>query len=121
MIGQAIGPILIATGAVTMVPSLQFFFPRPMLARTSKLVIDDEAGLFFARHWGLCTLTVGLLLVYAGLHAEGRGAIVGAILVEKLGFVGLVLANWKRFPGLRGAGLFDAACCVLYSLFLLGA
>ena len=121
LIGANIAPILIVTGAITAVPVLQFIFPRPVLRLLSGVTLDDDAGLFFARHWGLVTLSIGALLIYAATNAAARPAIVLAILVEKLGYAGLVFANWNRFPKMRGSGLFDAACCLVYAAYLLGA
>ncbi len=121
MLAAYIGPILMVTGVITAAPVMQFFFPRPVLLLMSKITIEEEAGLFFARHWALVTLTIGALLFYAGGHAEGRSAIVLAILVEKLGYAGLVFAHWKRLPGLRISGVFDAICSAIYAAYLLGA
>jgi len=123
VIGRFMGPILIVTGIITAVPVLQFFFPRPMLKALSGVSLGEDAALLFARHWGLVTLTIGALLVYAGTDAgaPARPAIVLAVLVEKIGYAALVLAQWNRLPAMRASGLFDAACTAIYAAFLLGA
>ena len=120
MLAPHIGTILMVTGVITAVPVFQFFFPRVVLLRMSRITLDDPAALFFARHWGLVTLTIGALLFYAGAHPEARTAIVTAILVEKIGYAGLVFAHWNKLPGLRGSGVFDALCSVIYAAYLIG-
>jgi len=120
LIGRHIAPILIVAGIITALPVLQFFFPRLMLKRLSGVALEDPAALFFARHWGLLTLTVGALVVFAAYVPEARVGIVAAVTVEKLGYAGLVFAHWQRFPGMRAAGLFDTICSLVFSAFLLG-
>ena len=53
MINNNISLILIVTGAVTMLPILQFLFPAQILKALNKIEIRDEVGVFFARHWGI--------------------------------------------------------------------
>jgi len=119
LIGDHIGVILIVTGVITAIPVLQFLFPRPVLKAMAGMTIDDDAGLFFARHWGLVTLTIGALLVFAARHPGAREAILIAVGVEKLGYAGLVFAHWNKFPKLRGGGVFDLLCCIVYAAYLL--
>lgn len=120
-IAEHISIILTVTGIVTGLVVLQYFFPRPVLRLLSKLSIEDEAGLFFARHWGLLAFVVGGLLVYAADHPEARAAIMLAAAVEKAGLVALVGLQWNRpfTKGLRLAAAFDAACVLVYAAYLL--
>src|SRR5215470_6388451 len=115
LIGRFIGPILIVTGAITAVPVLQFLFPRPALKALSGVDIADETGLLFARHWGLVTLTIGALLIWAGTDAgaAARPAIVLWVMIEKIGYAYLVLSSWAKLPKMRAGGLFDVACTLL--------
>ena len=117
-----ISAILTVTGIVTGLVVLQFFFPAPVLRLLSRLSIEDEAGLFFARHWGLLAFAVGGLLVYAAGHAEAREAIMIAAAVEKAGLVALVTLNRKKTftQGLRPAAVFDAICVLIYAAYLCG-
>src|SRR5262249_23052938 len=103
------------------VPVLQFFFPRPTLKLLSGVSLSEEPALLFARHWGLVTLSLGALLIYAASNPVARPAIVLAVLVEKVGYAALVLSRWSRLPKMRGSGLFDALCCLLYARYLLRA
>lgn len=120
-IADHISLILTVTGIVTGLVVLQFFFPRPVLRLLSKLAIEDEAGLFFARHWGLLAFVIGGLLVYAADHAEARSPIVLAAAIEKAGLVALVLLQrHKPFTkGLRLAAAFDGICVLVYAAYLL--
>jgi hypothetical protein len=120
LIARYITPILVVTGAITALPVLQFFFPTFMLKQLSGVTVEEEAGRLFARHWGLVTLTIGALLIYAGIHAEARAPIMAAVTVEKLGLVWLVLRGWNRFPKMRLTGIFDAACSAIYLAYLAG-
>ena len=121
IIAEHISEILTVTGIVTGLVVLQFFFPVAVLRLLSKIAIEDEAGLFFARHWGLLAFVVGGLLVYAGGHAEARQAIMIAAAVEKAGLVALVVLQWKKpfIKGLRLAAAFDGICVLIYVAYLL--
>lgn len=115
-----ISTILTVTGIVTGLPLLQFFFPAQVIKLLNKLEINDEAGLFFARHWGLLAFCIGALLVYAAGHPEARTPIMLAAMIEKGGII--ALAVWHRHrpyaQGLRGAALFDFLCILLYGAYL---
>lgn len=122
MITAHISAVLYVTGAITALPLFQFLFPAPVLKRFSQLEIKDEAGLFFARHWGLLVFCIGALLIYAAGHAEAREPIMLFALIEKLGLLVLMAAHWKRpyVKGLRGAAAFDLVCSLLYGAYLGG-
>ena len=122
MVTSNISTILLVTGLVTMLPLLQFLFPVAFLKLLNKIEIRDEAGLFFARHWGMMAFVVGASLVYAAGHPEVRLQIVCAALIEKAALVLLIALNWNK-PFGRGFALtllFDSACCVIYGLYLAG-
>ncbi len=122
MISNNISTILLVTGLVTMLPLLQFIFPAMFLKLLNKIEIKDEAGLFFARHWGMMAFVVGGLLVYAAGHPEARFPIVAAALIEKAALVLLIVLNWRKpfGKGFAVTLLFDGACCVIYGLYLAG-
>ena len=123
MLSSHISAILLVTGIVTALPVLQFLAPGPAIRLLYKLDLRDEAGLFFARHWGLLAAAMGGLLIYAAGHPEVRVPIVLAAMLEKAGLVGCIAAGWSK-PFMRGMRLvfaFDLTCAVLYGLWLLGA
>lgn len=122
MITNNISTILLFTGLVTMLPLLQFLFPVAFLKLLNKIEIRDEAGLFFARHWGMMAFVVGGLLVYASGHPEARSPILSAALIEKAALVLLIALNWNKpfGKGFAVTLLFDGACCVIYGLYLVG-
>ncbi len=84
------------------------------------LSVSDDAGMLFARHWGLVVFCIGALLVYSAGRHEARRPIVTAGMVQKLGLVILVAMNWSNpaVQGLQPAAIFDAVCVVLYALYL---
>ncbi len=122
IIADHISAILTVTGVVTAAVVLQYFFPVQVLRLLSKISLQDEAGLFFARHWGLLAFAMGALLVYASYHAEARNAIMLAAAVEKAGLVALVILHGGKpyTRGLRLAAIFDGACVLIYGVYLLG-
>ena len=122
MIAAHMATILWVTGIITAVPVVQFLLPRTGLRLLSGLSIEDEGGRFFARHWGLCCASIGALLCYAATAPAARSAIVGAVVVEKLGLVALVALSWNRpfARGLRLSAGFDALCSAVYLAYLLG-
>lgn len=122
LITDHISTILYVTGIVTALTVFQFFFPAKFLKLLNQITIHDEAGMFFARHWGLVVFSVGALLIYAADHPAARNAIILFALIEKLGLVALVVANAKHpfTRGLRLAAGFDTVCCLMYAAYLAG-
>lgn len=111
--------ILYITGAVTLTPLLQFFLPVFNLG-LSGLVVGDDTGMLFARHWGLMAACFGALLLFAAVRPAFRKPIVLAALVEKLGLVALIVMAWNTpaLAGLHLAALFDGTCVLLYGAYL---
>jgi hypothetical protein len=120
MLIEHFAAVLWVTGAITATPIVQFFAPSVVLARMYRIELTDEAGLFFARHWGLLAASIGGLLMFAAAHAELRPAVVTAALVEKTGIVlAFMLARRRPFArGLRMAATFDTLCVLLYATWL---
>jgi hypothetical protein len=120
MLTEHMATVLWVTGAITMTPIAQFFAPRLALARMYQIELTDEAGLLFARHWGIMAAAFGGLLMYAAAHPEHRAAIVAAAMIEKAGIV-VAWAIDRRRPFARGLRLavgFDAACVAVYAAWL---
>jgi hypothetical protein len=120
MLVEHFAAVLWVTGAITMTPVLQFLAPKQVLALMYRIELTDEAGLLFARHWGLLAASLGGLLLFAAAHPAVRPAVVTAALVEKAGIV-VAFALVRRRPFARGLRLmagFDAACVVLYAVWL---
>jgi len=120
MLAEHFAAVLWVTGAFTTTPLLQFIAPRQVLARLYRIELTDEAGLLFARHWGLVAAAVGGLLMFAAAHPELRPAVVTAALVEKAGLVlAFVLVRRRPFArGLRLVVVFDTACVLVYAAWL---
>jgi hypothetical protein len=121
-ISDHISVILYVTGAITSLVVVQYFFPAKVLKLLNQIEIHDEAGLLFARHWGLLAFSLGALLIYAADHPQARAAIMLFALIEKAGLVALIAIHSKRSytRGLRLTALFDSICCVLYASYLTG-
>jgi hypothetical protein len=120
MLAEHIAVVLWVTGAITATPILQFVAPRPVLARLYRIELTDEAGLFFARHWGLLAAAIGGLLMFAAGHPAVRSAVVTAALVEKAGIAVAFGAAYRRpfARGLRLVAAFDTVCVIVYAIWL---
>lgn len=120
MLVEHFAAVLWVTGAITATPVLQFLAPRQVLARMYRIELTDEAGVLFARHWGLLAACFGGLLLFAAGHPAVRPAVVTAALVEKAGIVvAFLLVRRRPFArGLRLVAAFDAACVVVYAAWL---
>src|SRR6185295_13803084 len=123
MLVEHFAAILWVTGAITATPALQFLAPRQVLAMMYGIELTDEAGLLWARHWGLLAASFGGLLMFAAGHPEVRPAVVAAALVEKAGLVvAFALVHRRPFArGLRLVAAFDAVCVALYAIWLISA
>lgn len=122
MLSKYFTQILYVTGAITMLPLLQFFAPGAILP-LSNLQVGDPAGMFHAQHWGLMAFCFGALLVYVARHPPLRKPVVLAAGVEKLGLCALVLLGWSdpALQGLHLAALVDGVCVVLYGTWFVSA
>lgn len=107
------------TGIITMLSGLQFVLPVPTL-QILGIDVTDPAGMFYARDWALMAFCFGALLVFVSRHAPGRGSVVLAAAVEKLGIALLIALSWKEpaLNGLHGAAVFDGLCAVLYLVWI---
>jgi hypothetical protein len=123
MLAEHFAAVLWVTGAITTIPVLQFLAPRQVLARMYRIELTEEAGLLFARHWGLLAAAFGGLLMFAAAHPAVRPAVVTAALVEKAGIVAsFVLVRRRPFArGLRLVVVFDTACVLVYAAWLVTA
>src|SRR5438309_1724112 len=105
--GEHVATILWITGGLTATPFLQFVAPRLVLQRLYRIELSDEAGILFARHWGLLAAAFGGLLMYAAMHPEVRIPIVVAAMAEKAGLVACIAAAWGK-PFAKGLRLAAA-------------
>lgn len=112
--------ILYVTGAITAAAGLQYLAPVSALKLLSKLSLQEAAGLFYARHWGLLAAVIGGLLCYAASHPAVREPVLVAAMLEKLGLVALIFAQWRmpHTQGMRLTCVFDATCSILYAMML---
>lgn len=122
MVTQHIETILYVTGGITAAMFLQFMAPRFFLKNLAKISLEDEAGLFYARHWALLVSTFGVLLVYAAIYPEIRKPILIAAAVEKGAFVLIIFSNLSKEFARRmvAAAVFDTFCVIAYLLYLTG-
>ena len=121
MLNKYIKPIMYITGAITMLPILQFLLLHFMLQQQG-LSVGDDTGLLFAQHWGLLVFCIGGLLVYAANNPAFRTPVLVVAIIEKLGLIYLVASQWQN-PALQGFHLpifFDSFCVLIYVIYLIG-
>ncbi|MBK06698.1 MAG: hypothetical protein CL920_00900 [Deltaproteobacteria bacterium] len=122
MITNNMSIILYITGAITASMLLQFLFPRTFLRLANKVELEDKAGLFYARHWGMMVFVLGALMVYVGYYPAGQTPVLLAVTVEKVAFVAMVFTSLDEplSRALIPSALFDSTCVILFTLSLTG-
>ena len=120
MIAKHFTKILYVAGIITMLPIAMFFLPWATMAMLG-MTAGKEAGIAFAKHWGLMAFCFGALLVYAASHVEVRRPVVIAAAVEKLGLCVIVVMGWNEpaLEAFRPTLFIDGAIVLLFGLYLL--
>jgi hypothetical protein len=123
MITQNINIILYVTGAITACMILMFIAPKLFMKKGMNLTLRDEAGVFFAQHWGLLVFLFGALIFLSAVYPEIRKPVLIAASIEKIAIVIMVLLNLKKdfVRGMFPAAVIDSVCVILYILYLTGA
>ena len=93
MITESITWILFIIGIATSSMIGQFLAPKRFLQIVTNMEIKDEAGLFYAKHWGMMVFVLGLLIIWAAFDEAIRTPVILAALLEKLVLVYTVLTN----------------------------
>ena len=112
--------ILYISGILTMLPIAMFFLPWATMGLLG-MSAGKEAGIAFAKHWGLMAFCFGALLFYAASHVEIRRPVVIAAAVEKLGLCVIVAMGWNEpaLQAFRSALFIDGAMVLLFGIYLL--
>jgi hypothetical protein len=112
--------ILYIAGIITMLPIAMFFLPW-VTASALGISLGKEAGVAFAKHWGLMAFCFGGLLFYAAQNVPLRRPIVIAAAIEKIGLCVILAMGWNdpTLAGLRGALFIDAAIVWMFGIWLL--
>jgi hypothetical protein len=120
VLAQAIGWILVVSGAVTAVGGLfAAATPRALLRIVFGVSDAGAATLFFARHWGVLIFAVGALLVWAAYDPSLRVAVLAAAALEKLVVVALIFFGpLRRTQLMTVAAVADGTFAVLYLAYL---
>ncbi|PCJ20816.1 MAG: hypothetical protein COB04_03845 [Gammaproteobacteria bacterium] len=123
MITESITWILFIIGVATSSMVGQFLAPKKFLRLVVNIEINDEAGLFYAKHWAMMVFVLGGLLIWAAFDETIRTPVILAAVLEKLVLVYMVLTNMKTpiGRGLLGAAAFDAVSSSILILYLTGA
>lgn len=114
------GPILIVTGAITLLAAAAIVAPAPVLRVVFGSTAPDFVARAITRHWGLLVALFGALLVYAGYHPEVRAPVMLAAAIEKLGVAAIFGFVQPRRPLLLAIIAGDAAMAILYLVILSG-
>lgn len=83
--------------------------------------MQEDAGLFFASHWGLMCFVVGGLVVYAAFYEMYRIPVLLAATIEKAGLIFVILKNRKNgfYKNMASTAVFDGFCVIVYSYYIL--
>jgi hypothetical protein len=121
MIGAHIELILIVTGTLTAFALLQFIAPASVLRMIYSEAPTDEVGLAVARHWGLLTFLVGVLLVYAAFRPSVRVPVMIIAVIEKAALgLGVFGTSLRTHPAAQGIAAIDSLIALIYVLYLAG-
>jgi hypothetical protein len=120
MLETQAGPILIVTGALTMLAAAAIVAPTAVLRGVFGSAAPDRVSRAVTRHWGLLVALFGALLVYAGYHPEVRAPVMLAAAIEKLGVAAIFGIALPRRPLLVAVIAGDAVMAIIY-LVILGA
>ena len=110
------GTILVITGVLTAGVGLGVFAPGRLLEILLGIEVAGAMTKLLGRYCFVLVALVGGLLIYAGYHAEIRVPAIVVGTVEKLTFVGLVLASPLRRRALTM--FFVSADSVMALLFV---
>ena len=123
MISAHIDVLLGIFGVLAMAMIIVTLAPRFALERLLRIEVRDEAGRFFARHWGAMAFACGALLVWAARDAALREPVMIVVGLEKLVLIALVFGQRQRpmFRALLPAALCDAVAVTVFGLYFAGA
>jgi len=121
MIGAHIELILIVTGALTAMAVLQCVAPTPVLRTIDGKTPTNEVVLALARHWGLLTFLIGILLIYAAFHPAIRDPVMVVAIVEKFALgAGIFGTSLRKYPVLVAIATADSVIALIYVLYFAG-
>ena len=120
MLASSIGWILIVSGIVTAVAGLGAFLATgPLLRLAFGVDRPEPATMFFARHWGVLILAVGVLVVYSAYVPAARLPVLVAGSVEKAAIVVLIFFGpLKRTLAMTAIAAMDGLFTILYVAYL---
>ena len=112
--------ILWVTGGITSLMFLQFLMPKTYLKKMLNIEMEDEAGLFFAGHWGLLAFCMGVLLIWAGFDEALRVPVMLMAGLEKAALAVWIFLNAKKAwtKKILPAAVFDTVCVLIYTSYL---
>jgi hypothetical protein len=120
VLAQAIGWLLVVSGAITAAGGLfAAAAPRALLRIVFGVSDDGAALLFFARHWGVLIFAVGALLVWAAYDPSLRVPVLAAAALEKLVVAAMIFFGpLRRTQLMTLAAVADGTFAVLYLAYL---
>ena len=123
MITNNISIILYVTGIIT--ASMLFVFLSPKLMFERMLHVKAAYGGLpevIERSWGMAIFVTGILLIWAGCDPAIRKPVLTCVALNKAAFVGLLLFDYKNdyVRNFAFTILFDAACVIIYVVYLMG-
>jgi hypothetical protein len=120
VLGSSIGWILVVSGVATAAAGLGAFLATgPLLRLAFGVDRPEPATMFFARHWGVLILAVGVLVVYSAYVPAARLPILVAGSVEKAAIVVLIFFGpLKRTLAMTAIAAMDGLFTIMYVAYL---
>jgi hypothetical protein len=120
VLGSSIGWILVVSGVATAAAGLGAFLATgPLLRLAFGVDRPEPETMFFARHWGVLILAVGVLVVYSAYVPAARLPILLAGSVEKAAIVVLIFFGpLKRTLAMTAIAAMDGLFTIMYVAYL---
>ncbi len=114
--------IMLMSGALTSTMIYAAVAPQAALRSTFGETLEGPLAEIVVRNWGALITLVGAMLIYGAYDPPGRPLILTVAGLGKLFFIGLVLAQGRRFLGHQAglAAAIDLVMVVLFTGYLVG-
>jgi len=115
--------IMIVSGALTSTMLYAAIAPQAALRSSFGETLEGPLAETLVRNWGALIFLVGAMLIYGAHHPPSRPLILTVAGLSKLAFIGLVLAQGRRYLGHQAgiAVVIDLVMVALFLAYLVGA
>lgn len=114
--------IMLGAGALTCTMFYAAIAPQAALLSSFGATLEGPLAELIVRNWGALIGLVGVMLIYGAFDPPSRPLVLTVAGISKLIFIGLVLAQGKRYLGYQAgiAVVVDLVMVALFILYLIG-